>query len=294
MDKTVSMPALMEHFAVWQKQEELPIKTWWIIQLRHHECKFTPGLFSHELRPIQFTLIVNDFAVKWENREDFDHLLHSSETKHTIVCDMDGKQHVRMHLDWNQCIQDALSKLEVTKPKQRFKGPSKSPSINCRAKIQCIKDDNSAPLTQEQIKFIQRVIGKFPFMARAVDNAPLHALNDPACQVPKGTQRTWEATQHILNHMACNPTPAIRCQAGDVILEAKSDAVFDVTPNARSRAAGCICLGSSDSTQFNAPVHILSKTGFCHFVCVHRASLSFHLRVILICFDSCRDTGKTF
>ena len=45
-----------------------------------------------------------------------------------------------------------------------------------------------------------------------------------------------------------------------MILEAESDAAFDVNPDARSRAAGHICPGSSDNTQFNAPVHVLSKT----------------------------------
>jgi len=45
-----------------------------------------------------------------------------------------------------------------------------------------------------------------------------------------------------------------------MVLEAESDASFNVTPDARSRAAGHICLGSKDNTQFNAPVHVLSKT----------------------------------
>ena len=236
-----------------------------------HECKFTPGLFTHETRPIQFSLTVDDFAVKWINRSDFDHLLQSLETKHAMTCDMDGKQCVGMYLDWNyekrevvcsmdQYIQDALSELEVTKPKQHFKGPSKSPSINCGARIQHVEDDPGEPLSPEQTKFIQRVIGKFLFMARAVDNTLLHALNDLACQVSKGTQKTWEATQHVLKCVACNPTPAIRHKASDMILEAESDAAFDVTPDARSRAAGHICLGSEDNTQFNAPVHALSKT----------------------------------
>ena len=205
----------------------------------HYECKFTPGLFSHETRPIHFSLIVDDFGVKWVHRKDFDHLLHSLETKCTMTCDVDGKQHVGMHLDWDcdtrevtcsmdQCAQDALSELEVTKPKQHFKGPSKSPSIDHGAKIQYIEDDSSAPLTPGQIKFIQRVIWKFLSMARAVDNTLLHALYDLACQVSKGTQKTWEATQHVLNCIACNPTPAIKHEASNMALEAESDAAFDV------------------------------------------------------------------
>ena len=151
--------------------------------------------------------------------------------------------------------------MEATKPKQHFKGPSKSPSINHGAKIQCVEDDNSAPPTQEQTKFVQRVIGKFLFIAEEVDDTLLHALNNLAYQVSKSIpQQTWEATQHVLKCTACNPTPEIRCRASDMILEAESDAAFDVIPDARSRAAGHIFLGSSDNTQFNASVHVLSKT----------------------------------
>ena len=67
----------------------------------YYECKFTSGLFTHETRPIQFSLIVDDFAVKWTNKADFDHLLQSLETKYTMTCDVEGKQCVGMHLDWN-------------------------------------------------------------------------------------------------------------------------------------------------------------------------------------------------
>ena len=134
----------------------------------------------------------------------------------------------------DQHTRDALSELEALKPKQHFKGPLKLPSINCRAKVQHIEDDNSPPPTQEQIKFIQQVIGKFLFMAGAVDDTLLHALNDRACQASKGTQQTWEAAQHVFECIACNTTPVIKCRASDVILKAESDAAFDVTPDSEA------------------------------------------------------------
>ena len=99
----VHAPALMELSMDQQKLVELPIKTWQATwqSLVVIECKFTPGLFTHDTRPVQFTLIADDFAVKWVNQSDFDHPLHSPETKHTMTCDMDGKQCAGMHLDWN-------------------------------------------------------------------------------------------------------------------------------------------------------------------------------------------------
>ncbi len=35
----------------------------------------TPGLWYHELRPISFTLVVDNFGVKYKNKDDVDHLV---------------------------------------------------------------------------------------------------------------------------------------------------------------------------------------------------------------------------
>ena len=37
----------------------------------------TPGLWYHEMRPISFTLVVNDFGVKYVNKDNVDHLIAS-------------------------------------------------------------------------------------------------------------------------------------------------------------------------------------------------------------------------
>jgi hypothetical protein len=40
----------------------------------YYECTHTPGLWKHESRPISFTLVVDDFGVKYINKEDAQHL----------------------------------------------------------------------------------------------------------------------------------------------------------------------------------------------------------------------------
>ena len=44
-----------------------------------------------------------------------------------------------------------------------------------------------------------------------------------------------------------------------MILQVDSDAAFQVSPQARSRAGGYHYLGSRDNTQFNAPILVMSK-----------------------------------
>ena len=41
----------------------------------YYEIKHTPGLWKHISRPIQFTLVVDDFGVKYTRRKDAEHLL---------------------------------------------------------------------------------------------------------------------------------------------------------------------------------------------------------------------------
>ena len=41
----------------------------------YYECKQTPGFWQHITRPILFTLVVDDFGVKYTNKADFDHLI---------------------------------------------------------------------------------------------------------------------------------------------------------------------------------------------------------------------------
>ena len=75
-------------------------------------------------------------------------------------------------------------------------------------------------------------------MAHAVDNTQLHALNELARKVSKGTEQTLAAATHLLNHIASNNRPKIKYYASDMILQVDSDASFQVCEQARSRAGG--------------------------------------------------------
>jgi hypothetical protein len=63
-------------------------------RLRQHEymqSKTTPGLWSHEMRPIQFSLIVNDFGAKNAGKENALHLLNTIQKYYKCSCNWDGK-----------------------------------------------------------------------------------------------------------------------------------------------------------------------------------------------------------
>ena len=61
--------------------------------------KLVPGLWKHKTRPIQFTLVVDDFGVKYTRQEDVDHLKTVLECDYTVTADWTGNQYIGITLD---------------------------------------------------------------------------------------------------------------------------------------------------------------------------------------------------
>jgi len=61
----------------------------------------TPGLWTHAWRPIQFSLVVDDFGVKYVGEENKQHLVAALEEFYSISKDEQGKKYVGLTLDWN-------------------------------------------------------------------------------------------------------------------------------------------------------------------------------------------------
>ena len=60
-----------------------------------------PGLFKHKTRSTIFSLVVDDFGVKYSSLEDATHLIQSLRQHYTVTTDFTGKLFLGMHLDWN-------------------------------------------------------------------------------------------------------------------------------------------------------------------------------------------------
>jgi hypothetical protein len=58
---------------------------WKLAPFGYFEHVNTPGLWYHKSCPISFTLVVNDFGVKYVNKEDVDHLFESIKTAYTLT-----------------------------------------------------------------------------------------------------------------------------------------------------------------------------------------------------------------
>ena len=169
------------------------------------------GYFRHETRDIDFTLVVDDFLIRYTNDADLAHLTQAIEKYYTFKVDKDAKQYVGIQLQWDYTrrtvrlsmdgyIAQSLLEFEHEAPSVPYHAPSRYTPPKFGQRIQYATVDESDVLGNEKINFIQRVIGKLLYYARAVDPTMLHALNDIALTASKGTEATLNAAMHLLNY----------------------------------------------------------------------------------------------
>ena len=51
-----------------------------LANFEYEPALITPGLWRHQTRPLQFSLVVDDFGIKYERQEDITHLLDALKT----------------------------------------------------------------------------------------------------------------------------------------------------------------------------------------------------------------------
>ena len=67
----------------------------------YHQVKHTHGLFRHVIRDISFTLVVDDFEIKYRSRADLDHLLSTIKHRYTTTIDLSGTLYCGLITKWN-------------------------------------------------------------------------------------------------------------------------------------------------------------------------------------------------
>ena len=216
-----------------------------------------PGLWRHLWRPIQFTLVVDDFGVKYVGEEHARHLVASLRAaNYKIKTDWPGKKYIGITLDWDYTKRQvhlsmpgynekSLVQFQHEKPARRQDSPYPHTPPNYGAKQQYAKEaDSSAPLDAKGQKFIQKLNGRFLYPARAVNSPLLMPLSQLATQQNRPTEETEQRAKQLLDYIASQEEPILTYNASDMVLAGHADASYLSEPNARSRAGGHIFLSS--------------------------------------------------
>ena len=196
----------------------------------YYECKQTPGLWKHNSRPISFTLVVDDFRVKYTNKKDIDHLIDSLKTDNELTEDWDGDLYCGIKLKWDYDARtlDISMPGYIIKQLQKYKHASPTRPQHCPYTPEPkqygsdaqrpLPKDTSPPLLKEDIKHVQRVIGSILYYARAVNLRVLMALSTITSEQAKGTESTYlsaanahsRACGHFFMGWKADPTKTIK------------------------------------------------------------------------------------
>jgi hypothetical protein len=262
MDQSTS--SRIEECTVCRSQDYWPISYWKKRLNKHgyHQRKLVPGLWKHQWRPVQFTLIVDNFWVKYVGEEHALHLKAALEKNYTITTEWEGRRYIGITLDWDHTRRQVhLSMpyyvaIALRQFRHELRGkqhaPYPSAPIKYGAKKQYATQASTAPLLDKKGKrFIQQVCGIFLFLGRAVYSTLLCPVSEIAFQSSEPTEDTMTQTLQFLNYVATQEEAVLTYNASEMKLAAHSDASYLSEPKARSRAGGHFFLSSNSSVSHN-------------------------------------------
>jgi hypothetical protein len=269
----------------------------------YYPARHTPGLWLHKTRPISFTLVVDDFAVKYVGRHHAKHLRNALVRAYELTADWSATVYSGMTLKWDYnkriCdismpgyVSNVLSKFRHDPPKHPQHTPSQYVTPVYGAKTQYATKDETPPLTAQQCLSIQKVTGSALYYARAVDPTVLMPINDIATEQTKATEKTQAATNQMLDYLETHQDATIRYYASYMILHIHSDASYLSVSNARCRLRGLFFLGNKPPEQDTLNGSILNVAAVIKNVvasaaesevgaCFHNAQSGAPLRITL-------------
>jgi hypothetical protein len=139
--------------------------------------------------PISFTLVVDDFGVKYVGKEHIDHLIKCIKEKYELSKDWLGDLYcgIKLHWVYNARTVDISMPGYIKNLLQKYKHKLPTKPRNCpytpapkqygaKAHVP-LPVDISPKLSDKEIKEIQQIIGSILYYARAVDITVLMALS---------------------------------------------------------------------------------------------------------------------
>jgi hypothetical protein len=232
------------------------------------------GLWTHDTRPISFSLVVDDFGVKYVGREHAEHLMECINNNYNISSDWNGSAYCGLTLEWDYknrtvdlympgYIKSALHKYQHAAPARPEHAPHTWNPPIYGAKTQYVEDETTGPaLSDKDVNKLQQLTGTLLYYTRDVDPTLITPINVLASEQSKATAATAEKVIKLLNYCNTHPETKIRYHASAMILHIHSDASYLSEKEAKSRAGGFFYMGSSISTEkklTNGAILIISK-----------------------------------
>ena len=152
--------------------------------------------------PHLFSLVVDDFGIKYVGKQHAQHLFTSLRENYKIIEDWTGELYVGITLNWDyknrtldlsmpNYVSKALHKFQYPAPYCPEHAPHNlaKPAYGQRQQFVTPHDD-SDPLDQDGINSVQQVVGTFLYYARAINSTAMVAINSISGEQAKATENS--------------------------------------------------------------------------------------------------------
>jgi hypothetical protein len=226
-----------------------------LVMFGYFEHVNTPGLWYHKSRPISFTLVVNDFGIKYVNKKDVDHLVASIKLTYKLTKDWTGNLYWGIALDWDYVnrtvnilmpgyIKKKLQEYNHVRSKNIQTCPYTPAPKQLGLEAQCpLPAYDSPPINKKGIKRVQQIVRSILYYARAVDMMVLMALSMIAIEQTKSTKQTMAKCMQLLDYLAYHADAKVHFYASDMIMNIHLDASYLSKGKAHSQTCGHFFIG---------------------------------------------------
>jgi hypothetical protein len=199
----------------------------------------TPSIWTHDTCPIDFSLVIDDFGVKYVGKEHDMHLLQALRTLYTVTEDWVSTLCSSLTIKWNyddkyvnismpNYIPAMLHKFQHANPIKHQGAPHAWTTPTYGAKVQYATKDPPPPplLLAAEITDIQQKVGTLLYYAVSIDPSMLVALGTIAFAQSSAMQRIKSECNWLMDYAASNPLSIIRYHASGMVLYVHSDALY--------------------------------------------------------------------
>jgi hypothetical protein len=232
----------------------------------YSQSKIIPGLWTHETRQTCFTLVVNNFAVKFTKMGDAQHLIEALKQNYMITINWGAIKYIGLTFDWDYNkgqvhvhMPGYLDKVFLTfkhvAPSKKKTHPISTPFPNMEPRPNMQSPRTNPPslikrtqnlLNKEDTKHVQAVMGTLLYNAHAVDSTISTALSSLATEQAKPIQKTIEKVKQLLDYCASQEEAIITYNKSKMILVVHSNAGYCNEKKLRRRAGGHFFLSNKD------------------------------------------------
>jgi hypothetical protein len=237
------------------------------------QCPNTACLFRHIKDDIEFSLITDDFGVRYGSKPAADKLLEVMSRKYKMTHDWAGAKYAgfdilnvydphdtRCELSMKGYMAAVLKRFKINATHNVYSPEFFQPINYGSNDSQLTKEqDSTPPLSATDINLVQQIAGCMLYYARGVDATMRPAVDHISMEQTHGTQRTMAKAIRLLEYGATFPDATIVYYPSDMVLKSNVDGSYNSEPGAKSRTAAFNYLGRTNEPDFiNGPIECIS------------------------------------